>query len=110
VIAGSNLVRPTERSMPLSVVLVRNQRKMTWVWNQITGQGLIRVDETKTAAGRRTIALPWFAIDVLRQRRSFPYVGQHPVIMFPSTAATWRDPNNFGRDWRRAQRNWVCRT
>jgi integrase len=20
--------------------------------------------------------------------------------MFPSTAGTWRDPNNFGRDWR----------
>jgi integrase len=67
---------------------------------RITGKGLIRVDETKTAAGHRTIALPSFAIDVLRQRRSLPYLGQHPVIMFPSTAATWRDPNNFGRDWR----------
>jgi Phage integrase family len=50
--------------------------------------------------GRRTIALPSFAIDALRQRRSLPYLGQHPVIMFPSTAGTWRDPNNFGRDWR----------
>ena len=62
-------------------------------------QGLIRVDETKTAAGRRTIALPRFAVEALRQRRSQPYLGQHPVIMFPSTAGTWRDPNNFGR-WR----------
>jgi integrase len=70
---------------------------------RITGQGLIRVDETKSAAGRRTIALPRFAIDVLGQRRSLPYMGQHPVIMFPSTAATWRDPNNFGRDWRRVR-------
>jgi integrase len=67
---------------------------------RITGDGLIRVNETKTAAGHRTIALPSFAIDVLRQRRSVPYLGQHPVIMFPSTAATWRDPNNFGREWR----------
>jgi integrase len=67
---------------------------------RITGEGLIRVDETKTAAGRRTIALPSFAVDALRQRRSLPYLGQHPVIMFPSTAGTWRDPNNFGRDWR----------
>jgi integrase len=67
---------------------------------RITGEGLIRVDETKTAAGRRTIALPSFAIDALRQRRSLPYLGQHPMIMFPSTAGTWRDPNNFGRDWR----------
>jgi integrase len=70
---------------------------------RITGEGLIRVDETETAAGRRTIALPRFAIDVLQQRRSLPYMGQHPVIMFPSTAATWRDPNNFGRDWRRVR-------
>jgi integrase len=67
---------------------------------RITGEGLMRVDETKTAAGRRTIALPSFAIDVLRQRRSLPYLGHHPVIMFSSTAGTWRDPNNFGREWR----------
>lgn len=70
---------------------------------RITGEGLIRVDETKTAAGRRTIALPSFAIDALRQRRSLPFLGQHPEIIFPSTAATWRDPNNFGRDWRTAR-------
>jgi integrase len=60
------------------------------------------VDETKTAAGRRTIALPSFAVDALRQRRSLPYLGQQPMIMFPSTG-TWRDPNNFGRDWRRVR-------
>jgi integrase len=29
-----------------------------------------------------------------------PYLGEHSVIMFPSTAGTWRDPSNFGRDWR----------
>ncbi len=67
---------------------------------RIAGKGLIRVEVTKTAAGRRTIALPSFAIEALRQRRAMPYLGQHPVIMFPSTAATWRDPNNFGREWR----------
>ena len=42
---------------------------------RIAGEGLMRVDETKTAAGRRTIALPSFAIDALRQRRSLPYLG-----------------------------------
>jgi len=71
---------------------------------RITGEGLTRVDETETAAGRRTIALPSFAIDVLRQRRSLPYLGEHPVIMFPFTAGTWRDPNNFGRVWRVARK------
>ncbi|MCW2661294.1 MAG: phage integrase [Mycobacterium sp.] len=58
------------------------------------------MDETKTAAGRRTIALPSFAIECLRQRRTLPYLGEHRVIMFPSTAGTWRGPGNFGRRWR----------
>ena|ERR1700677_528346 len=67
---------------------------------RITGKGLIRVDATKTAAGRRMIALPRFAIEALRERCKLPYLGEHPMIMFPSTAGTWPDPNNFGRDWR----------
>jgi Phage integrase family len=28
---------------------------------------------------------------------------QHSTIVFPSTAGTWRDPNNFGREWRRVR-------
>jgi integrase len=70
---------------------------------RIGGKGLIRVEVTKTAAGRRTLALPSFAEDALWQRRSLPFLGEHPVIMFPSTAGTWRDPNNFGRDWRKVR-------
>jgi integrase len=70
---------------------------------RVTGKGLVRDDATKTAAGRRTIALPRFAIEMLAARRSLPYLGQHPTILFPSTAGTWRDPNNFGRDWRRVR-------
>jgi integrase len=70
---------------------------------RVTGKGLVRDDETKTAAGRRTVALPRFAIEMLAARRSLPYFGQHSIIMFPSTAGTWRDPNNFGRDWRRVR-------
>ena len=70
---------------------------------RIAGKGLIRVEVTKTAAGRRTLALPSFAVDALRQRRSLPFLGEHPVIMFSSTAGTWRDPNNFGREWRKVR-------
>ena len=36
------------------------------------GKGLVRVDETKTAAGRRTLPLPNFAATVLSARRSLP--------------------------------------
>jgi len=25
------------------------------------------------------------------------------MIVFPSAAGTWRDPNNFGREWRRVR-------
>jgi integrase len=64
-----------------------------------TGKGLIRVDETKTAAGRRTIPLPAFAVAALLERRKLPFLGEQQVI-FPSTAGTLRDPNNFGRLWR----------
>jgi integrase len=70
---------------------------------RIGGKGLIRVEVTKTAAGRRTLAVPCFAVDALWQRRSLPFLGEHPVIMFPSTAGQWRDPNNFGRDWRKVR-------
>jgi integrase len=54
-------------------------------------------------AGRRTIPLPRFAIDMLEQRHQLPYVGQQAVI-FPSTAGTLRDPNNFGKEWRTARK------
>jgi integrase len=64
-----------------------------------TGKGLIRMDETKTAFGRRTLPLPRFAIETLTERRALPYLGEQDLV-FPSTAGTLRDPNNFGRLWR----------
>jgi integrase len=63
------------------------------------GKGLVRVDETKTAAGRRTLPLPSFAATVLSARRSLLYLGQQTMV-FPSTAGTWRDPDNFRARWR----------
>jgi integrase len=58
----------------------------------------MRIDETKTAAGRRTLPLPSFAVTVLTARRSLPYLGQQSMV-FPSTAGTWRDPDNFRARW-----------
>lgn len=63
------------------------------------GKGLLRLDETKTAAGRRTLPLPTFAVTVLVARCGRPYLGEQPMI-FPSTAGTWRDPDNFRARWR----------
>lgn len=68
-----------------------------------SGQGLLRVDdETKTAAGRRTVPLPKFAVEVLVQRRSRPFLGEQQMI-FPSMAGTWRDPDNFRARWRKVR-------
>jgi integrase len=69
---------------------------------RVAGEGLTRVDETKSIAGRRTVPLPQFAVAMLRARRQVPYLGQQEVI-FPSTAGTLRDPNNFGKEWRIAR-------
>lgn len=68
----------------------------------IKGTLSLRVDETKSAAGRRTIPLPRFAVDMLRARRRLPYLGEQAII-FPSTAGTLRDPSNFSRQWREAR-------
>jgi integrase len=67
-----------------------------------TGEGLKRVDEAKSAAGRRTVPLPAFAVAMLTERRQVPYLGEAKMI-FPSTAGTLRDPNNFGKQWRTAR-------
>jgi integrase len=66
------------------------------------GKGLVRVDETKTAAGRRTIPLPAFAVTTLMDRRNRPYVGEQTVI-FPSTSGTLRDPDNFNGQVRKVR-------
>jgi len=64
-----------------------------------TGKGLQRIDEAKSAAGLRTVPLPAFAVTVLSSRKGRPYLGEQKMI-FPSTAGTWRDPDNFRARWR----------
>ncbi|MFN6554248.1 site-specific integrase [Mycolicibacterium septicum] len=69
---------------------------------RVAGEGLRRIEETKSVAGRRTIPLPKFAIEMLQRRKDVPYFGEQKVI-FPSTAGTLRDPNNFAKQWRTAR-------
>jgi integrase len=66
---------------------------------RVKGKGLVRFDDTKSDAGQRTLPLPRFAIDMLRERRNLPFLGQQDVI-FPSTQGTLRDPGNLSRLWR----------
>lgn len=64
-----------------------------------SGKGLLRIEGAKTAAGLRTLPLPTFAVTVLLARRGKAYLGEQSMI-FPSTAGTWRDPDNFRARWR----------
>ena len=57
----------------------------------------MRIDETKTAAGAHC-RCPASPVTVLTARRSLPYLGQQAMV-FPSTAGTWRDPDNFRARW-----------
>lgn len=69
---------------------------------RIAGEGLRRLDTGKSASARRTVALPAFAIDALTARRGLEFLGEQPMI-FPSTAGTWRDADNFDKQWRRVR-------
>lgn len=80
-------------------VVARGTLKITGKVVRATGKGLRRIDETKSEAGTRTVPLPTFGSAVLAARRSRPYLGEQPMI-FPSTAGTWRDPDNFRARWR----------
>jgi len=73
--------------------------KVTGKLVRATGHGLQRIDETKTDAGQRTLPLPKFAVDMLKARRGADFIGEQKMI-FPATSGTWRDPNNFGKEWR----------
>jgi len=69
---------------------------------RVAGEGLKWIPAAKSDAGLRTMALPRFAVDMLEKRRNLPYFGEQAMI-FPSTAGTWRDPNNFAKQWRTAR-------
>ena len=70
--------------------------------SRIPGEGVIRIDSGKTLSSRRTVALPSFAVETLKARRSRPFWGEHKMI-FPSAAGTWRDPDNFDKQWRKVR-------
>jgi integrase len=63
---------------------------------RIAGEGLRRLDTGKTDSSQRTVALPEFAIDLLIERRGKPFWGEQRMI-FPSSAGTCRDPDNFDK-------------
>jgi integrase len=75
---------------------------------RVKGQGLLRVRQTKSMAGHRTLPLPHFAMRMLA-RRQVVSGGAGPL--FPDSRGGWRDPSNVSRELREArgsgQFSWV---
>lgn len=76
--------------------------KITGKVARIEGQGLRRLDTGKTNSSERVVPLPAFAVAVLKARRGRDFLGEQRMI-FPSMAGTWRDPDNFDKQWRRVR-------
>jgi integrase len=69
---------------------------------RVSGEGLKRLDSGKSASSRRIVPLPEFALTLLADRRSRAFWGEQPMI-FPSSGGTWRDPDNFNKQWRKVR-------
>jgi integrase len=67
---------------------------------RVKGRGLVR-KSTKTVAGERTLALPSWALDMLRKRQAGADDPYGPV--FPDSLGGLRDPSNTRRDLRNAR-------
>ncbi|MFD3427666.1 tyrosine-type recombinase/integrase [Nocardia fluminea] len=89
---------------------------------RLRGKGLYRQEWTKTAAGRRIVALPPFAVDMLKRLQDDPMHGRMSEVkalrevggdvvevddktplVFPGRGGALRDPHNFNRTWRDAR-------
>ena len=66
---------------------------------RLNGQGLVRQDTTKSGA-ERSVPLPQFAVDALHRRKGEVPRPNTAGVIFPSSAGTLRDPDNFGKQWR----------
>ena len=69
---------------------------------RVRGHGLLIQEFPKTIAGRRTIALPGWVIDLLDRRRQQQLVTPGDAVVFPSPSGRLRDPHNTSRDLRTA--------
>jgi integrase len=67
---------------------------------RVPGEGLSIQEFPKTTAGRRTIAVPAFVVDLLRRRQSTTRPAAAGVV-FPSPSGALRDPHNTSSDLRK---------
>lgn len=68
----------------------------------IKGCGYNRQPWTKSDAGYRTLALPRFAVEVLRRRHDNGTAAPEDPVL-PSRRGTWLSPHNVRRQWRQVR-------
>ncbi|MGF9753771.1 site-specific integrase [Microvirga sp. 0TCS3.31] len=66
---------------------------------RLKGGGLVIQERPKTAAGRRTLQLPAFVVDMLL-RRQVEQPATATDVVFPSSTGTLRDSRNVSKQWR----------
>jgi hypothetical protein len=62
--------------------------------------GMVVQPRTKTAAGSRIIAVPEFAVEVVRRRLAAPLRPDTELVFPAPSAGTLRDPNSVSGDRR----------
>ena len=67
---------------------------------RVKGQGLIVQEWPKTAAGWRRLALPPYAVDIIKRRGHTPHRGAPQRVVFGSPLGHLRDPSNTANDLR----------
>ena len=84
----------------------------TWVVNatavRVSKQGMVGQPRTKTAAGWRIIAVPEFAIDMVRRRLASPRRPDTELVLPAPFAVTLRDPNSVSGDLCRLLDSFEC--
>jgi hypothetical protein len=84
----------------------------TWEVNatavRVPKQGMVVQPRTKTAAGWRIIAVPAFAVDMVRRRLVEPLRPDTELVFPAPVAGTLRDPNSVSGDLRQLLDSFEC--
>src|SRR3954453_1151244 len=85
---------------------------VTWEVNatavRVPKQGMVVQPRTKTAAGWRIIAVPAFAVEMVRRRLSSPLRPETDLVFPTPVSGTLRDPTNVSTDLRQLLDSFEC--
>jgi integrase len=84
----------------------------TWEVNatavRVPKRGMVVQPRTKTAAGWRIVAVPEFAVEMVRRRLASPHRPDTELVFLAPVAGTLRDPNSVSGDLRQLLDSFEC--